>query len=146
MRRIRIANPARETELGDRIAVADRWWPRLRGLLGRPEPEPGEGLLIVPSKGVHMFFMKYPLDVLLLDRERRVVAVHEELRPWRQTPLRREARYALEVPAGTVAATGTEIGDRLTWNGEIRSEFRAKPAGSETGRPAGDRTARSRPS
>jgi uncharacterized membrane protein (UPF0127 family) len=95
--------------------VADRTWSRLRGLLGRPPLEEGEGLLIVPSRGVHMYGMKYALDVLLIDRERRVVATYPELEPGKRTPLLRQARYALELPAGTIEESGTMEGDALRW-------------------------------
>lgn len=115
MERIRIENDARGTELGDRVAVADGWWSRLRGLLGRPPLDEGEGLLIVPSKGVHMYGMKYAIDVLMLDRERCVVATFPELQPGGRTPMFRRARYALELPVGTIAGSGTREGDVLTW-------------------------------
>lgn len=115
MERVRVENGERDAELGDRIAVADGWWSRLRGLLGRPPLEPGEGLLIAPSKGVHMYGMRYAIDVLLLDRERRVLATYPGLAPGRRTPLHRRARYALELPEGTIEASGTREGDVLRW-------------------------------
>lgn len=111
-----VRNRSREgAVLGDRIRVADRWWPRLRGLLGRPEPAPGEGLLILPSRGVHMVGMRYPLDVVLADAAGRVVACFPDLRPGRSTGFHRNARMALEIPVGTLAATGTRPGDELWW-------------------------------
>lgn len=115
MRRVSVTNRTRDCPLGDRIAVADGFWTRLRGMLGRPEPEPGEGLLIVPSRGVHMYGMKYSLDVLLLDGEGRVVALYPGLEPGRRTPMYRGARYALELRQGALEGTGTEEGDVLEW-------------------------------
>lgn len=115
MRKVRVENGQSGAELGDRVAVADGWWSRLRGLLGRPPLEEGEGLLIVPSKGVHMYGMKYAIDVLMLDRERRVVAALPGLRPGARTPMFRRARYALELPAGTIEGSGTREGDVLQW-------------------------------
>ena len=112
---LRVENETRGSTLGERIRVADGWWSRLRGLLGRPEPDAGEGLLIDPSRGVHMFGMRYPLDVLLVDEERRVLTVHESLEPWSRTRYHPDARYALELPTGTIQASGTETGDRLAW-------------------------------
>lgn len=116
-RRVRITNRNRGTELGDRVAVAETWWTRLRGLIGRPEPGPGEGLLIVPSQSVHMFWMKYPLDVAMLDREGTVLALYPELPPRRWTKQHWKAHAAVELPAGTLAETGTEVGDVLEWSG-----------------------------
>lgn len=115
MERIEIRNRDRDAVLGRRIAVADGWWSRLRGMLGRPEPEAGEGLLLVPCSGVHMFGMSYPLDVLLLDEDRRVVACYPELEPWKRSAFHSDARYALELPAGTAEETGTRKGDVLEW-------------------------------
>lgn len=115
METVRIRNRARDAELGDRIAVADRWWPRLRGLIGRPEPKRGEGLLIVPSQSVHMFWMKYPIDVAMLDKAKRVIALYERIAPRKVTRVHWKAQYALELPQGTIAATGTEVGDELEW-------------------------------
>lgn len=108
-------NESRSTELGDRIAVADSRWLRLRGLLGRPAPQKGEGLLIDPSRAVHMFGMKYPLDILFVATDGRVEATYQGLRPWSRSGRHPEARYALELPEGIIDETNTRIGDRLTW-------------------------------
>lgn len=113
MRHVEVRNAERGALLGDRVGVADGFWTRLRGLLGRPPLEEGEGLWIVPSRGVHMYGMKQPLDVALLDEERRVVATYHELEPWKRTRVHRDARSALELAPGTLARTGTEEGDRL---------------------------------
>lgn len=115
MRTIRIANASRDVVLGDRIQVADRWWPRLRGLIGQPEPQQGEGLLIAPSQGVHMYWMKFAIDVVLVDKQKQVVAVYSDLQPGKRTKMHWSAEYALELPAGTLAAKGTEVGDQLEW-------------------------------
>ena len=98
------------------VRVADTWWGRLRGLLGRPPLKAGEGLLIVPCRGVHMFGMRYPIDVAFLDRAGRVVALCHRLPPGGRSPYVRAARSALELPAGTLAAAGITEGDMLTLN------------------------------
>lgn len=114
-RHLRVHNRTRSTLLGDRIAVADGFWTRLRGLLGRDRLDAGEGLLITPSRGVHMIGMRFSLDVLLLDRERRVREGFAGLAPGRATGMRKGARYALELPVGTIAASGTCTGDLVEW-------------------------------
>ena len=121
MRTIQVRNVDRDVSLGDRISVADRWWPRLRGLIGRPEPARGEGLLIAPSQGVHMSWMKYAIDVVLLDKEKRVLAAYTDLQPRRRTKMHWNADCALELPAGTLASTGTVVGDRLEWEESARA-------------------------
>jgi uncharacterized protein len=110
-----VTNRARGVCLGDRVEVADGFWTRLRGLLGRPGLEPGGGLLLTPCRGVHMLGMRFSLDVLLLDGGRRVVALYRGLAPGKRTRLHGKARHALELPAGTIASTGTCEGDELTW-------------------------------
>src|SRR4029079_16891442 len=92
--------------LGTRIRLANPWWTRFRGLLGTATLAEGEGLLIEPCRGVHMFGMKYPIDVAFLDRAGRVVGICHRLAPGARSPFVRAARSALELPAGTLAAAG----------------------------------------
>jgi uncharacterized protein len=112
---VRVRNVDRDAELGTRIGVADGWWSRSRGLLGRDALAPGEGLLLTPCRSIHMYGMRFPLDVAFLDREGTVVEIYADLAPGRRTGWHRTARHALELPAGTLAATGTGPGDRLAW-------------------------------
>jgi uncharacterized membrane protein (UPF0127 family) len=111
MRLVEARNRARGTVLGARVQVADRWWLRLRGLLGRSGLAAGEGLLIEPCRAVHMSGMKFPIDVAFLARDGAVVALYPGLAPGARTAWHRGARRALELPAGTLAATGTREGD-----------------------------------
>ena len=108
--------------LGGQVGLADRYWTRLRGLLGRPEPGDGEGLLISPSSGVHMYGMKYALDVILLDPGGRVVALYPDLAPGKRTRVHRQARFALEVPVGVIEDTNTDEGDVLEWRAPDEAE------------------------
>ena len=111
MKVVEARNPGRGTVLGAKVRVADRWWLRLRGLLGRSGLAEGEGLLIEPCRAVHMAGMKFPIDVAFLARDGAVVAVYPDLAPGARTAWHRGARRALELPAGTLAATGTREGD-----------------------------------
>ncbi len=113
MRYLRAENPARDSILGTRIGLADRWWHRLRGLLGRDALKPGEGLILRPCRAVHMAWMRFPLDVAFLSREGRVVASYHALAPGGRTRWHSAALDALELPAGTLAATGTVDGDTI---------------------------------
>lgn len=122
MKHVHVTNTTRGRELGDRVMQADWMWPRLRGLIGRPRMAHGGGLLIVPCRGVHMYLMAYPIDVALIDREGVVVALYRSLAPGTRTRWHSDAHYALEVPTGTLAATGTTIGDRLTWEPAAREK------------------------
>lgn len=103
----------------ERCGIADRWWLRLRGLLGRPGLEPGEGLLLRPAGSIHMMFMRFPIDAVFATKPdpsgvRRVRSVHPSLKAWTGlVPLIRGADGVLELPVGTIASTGTLVGDRL---------------------------------
>lgn len=111
MREVRIL---REEKLVIVAKVADSFLTRLRGLLGSPEPREGEGLLIVPCNSIHMFGMKYPLDVLFLSKENEVVAILENIQPWRASRVYGKAQKVLEVRAGTAKKLGIVVGDRLS--------------------------------
>ena len=94
--------------------MADRGLARMRGLLGRDGLPEGSGMLIDAAPSVHMFFMRFPIDVVFLDRDRKVVRVVERLRPWRVAGARRAAA-ALELPAGAARAAGVGAGDVLVF-------------------------------
>ena len=117
MRYLRAANPARGSVLGTRIALADRWWLRLRGLLGKEALPAGEGLVLRPCRAVHMRGMAFPLDVAFLDRSGAVVAAYHSIPPGARTRWHKAARDALELPAGTLAASGTALGDTIVLDG-----------------------------
>jgi uncharacterized membrane protein (UPF0127 family) len=102
------------------VEVADGFFTRLRGLLGREGLGRGEGLLIVPSRGVHMFGMRFSLDILLLDRERKVAASYRALAPGKATGMHRGVRYALELPVGVIDASGTGEGDSIDWDETLK--------------------------
>ncbi len=105
-----------KTEAGtvvcERCEVPRSSFARMRGLLGRNALAPGTGMLIDAAPSVHMFFMRFPIDVVFLDRDRKVVRVVHGLRPWRIAGARK-AVAALELPSGAAAQAGLEEGDVL---------------------------------
>ncbi len=100
-------------ELVARVKVADSFFLRLRGLLGASSLPRDEGLWIVPCKGVHTFGMRFPIDVLFLDKENRVVRSIVNIRPNRVTPVFRAAVSALELPAFTIDHHCIAMGDTI---------------------------------
>jgi len=110
---LRVWNATRNDSVAERVRLADTWWSRLRGMLGSPEPGPDEGMLLAPCQSVHMYWMKYPLDVAFLDPEGRVVEAYHGLAPSKRSRWHREANRALELREGTLARTRTQVGDRL---------------------------------
>jgi uncharacterized membrane protein (UPF0127 family) len=107
-------NVTRGTTLADQAKRADNPWTRFVGLLGRKGLGQGEGLHIVPCTSVHTWFMRFTIDVLYVDREGTVVKAVQRMKPFRYSWGGRRAHSVVELPAGTIAATGTAVGDRLT--------------------------------
>jgi uncharacterized protein len=103
-----------------RLDVADSWLARLRGLIGRRGLAAGDGLYLPGTNGVHMFFMRFPIDVIFIgapraDGAQQVVALKPNLRPWTGLVLYvRGARGAIEVRAGSVAGSGLHVGDYVS--------------------------------
>ena len=99
--------------VADKVAVADTRATRAVGLLKRSGLDPGEGLWIVPSRGVHTFWMRFAIDIVALDDRGVVIDQVSELRPWRIRLPRRGTAGVLELPTGTLAASGTALGHRI---------------------------------
>ena len=98
----------------ERCLVADGPLVRMRGLLGRRDLRPEEGILLQPASSVHTWFMRFPIDVVFLDRDMSVVRVVPRLGPWRLAS-RRRAAAVLELAAGESERRGIEVGHRLSW-------------------------------
>jgi len=103
------------SEMSTNVALADSMFRRMKGLLGRNELERGESLWIKPCNSVHTFFMKFPIDILFLNRKNQVVAAIKNMKPNRLTRLYPKSVSVLELPAGTIEATSTEVGDEITF-------------------------------
>jgi uncharacterized protein len=109
---LRVHNSTRNTEIGDRIELADSGPRRNKGLLGRTGLETGEGLWIVPCEAVHTFGMKFAIDLIYLDRTHRVVKIRHAVRPSRISGTLR-AHSVIELPPGAIDASQTRPGDQL---------------------------------
>jgi uncharacterized membrane protein (UPF0127 family) len=96
-----------------RCLVADSVWLRMKGLLGRAGLAEDEGLLLRPASSIHMFFMRFAIDAVFLDRELSVLKIAPHLGPWRMAS-KWGARSVLELPAGSTERAGLREGDRLT--------------------------------
>jgi hypothetical protein len=109
---MRVENVDRGTTVGDRIRRAHSMSERMVGLLRTPSLEPGDGLWIEHAASIHMFFMRFPIDAVFLDRELRVLRVATDLKPWRLAS-KRGAKAVLELPAGRCERAGVSEGDQL---------------------------------
>ena len=110
---VRVENTTRNVSLVSNGRLANNFFTRLRGLVGVKHLPAGEGLLIQPCNQVHCMFMSIPIDVVYIGNDERVLAVDTAMRPWAMGRLVRGAKRVLELPAGTVATTGTKVGDQL---------------------------------
>ena len=114
---MRVVSRTRELLLGDKVRTASTFLSRFVGMLGTDAIADGEGLWIVPCRSVHTLGMRYPIDVAFLDARGVVVGIQEGLPPNRIGHVFRDARGALELRAGTLAATATAPGDLLEFEG-----------------------------
>ncbi len=117
---LKVVNTTRGTVMATRLDVANSGKTRRKGLLGRDHLASGEGLWIIPCESVHTFFMRFPIDLVYLDRGNRVRKVRSGVGAWRISGCF-AAHSVLELPAGTVRATATKRGDAIEMT----------PAGSE---------------
>lgn len=110
--KFRVSNLTRGTVLGDRIDVADTSAKRNQGLLKHKELIQGDGLWIVPCEGIHTFFMKFAIDVVYIDRKKRVRKAVRQIPAWRLSACL-SAHSVIELPVGTIESSKTERGDQL---------------------------------
>ena len=112
-------NLTRQTVLATDVESGDGLWAKFMGLMGRQSLASGAGLWLPDSNGIHMMFMRFAIDAVFVgkpgaDAARVVLSVHERLPAWRGlVPLVRGAHGVLELPIGTIAASGTAVGDRI---------------------------------
>ncbi len=117
---LRALNRTRKTVLCERLETATSLAEQSRGLLGRSHLEPGSGLLFVaarlsPLMWMHMFFMRFPIDIVFLDGHNRVLRINHDLKPWRVSSIVIRARKALELEAGAAARSATAPGDEIAF-------------------------------
>lgn len=106
----RLVNERTGEVLATHVEVARSHLQRMRGLLGRSGLEPGTGMLFEGTGSIHMWFMRFPIDVLYLDRNARVVKVVHTLAPWRFSAAR-GAKTTIELAPGSLRAFDLDPGD-----------------------------------
>ncbi|NTW05793.1 MAG: DUF192 domain-containing protein [Peptococcaceae bacterium] len=108
-----VVNESNNNLLASRLFIADSFFTRFKGLLGKKALNSGDGLLLVPCSSVHTMFMRFNLDLVFLDKKNLVVKTIAGLPPWRIVPPVFGAIKTLELPAGTIVRSNTEIGNTL---------------------------------
>ena len=108
-------NLTRGATVASSARVANTFWSSFRGLMLAPPLPAGAGLVIVPSSSIHTQFMRFPIDVLYVNKEDVIVGIDRNLRPWRIGRFYKRVHYVVELPAG--GAEGCQVGDRLEIEG-----------------------------
>jgi uncharacterized protein len=108
-----VRNRTRGATLGSDVRLADTPRARRTGLLKQDKLNPGEGLWIYPTQAIHTFGMRFPIDVVFLDRQMCVRRIYHRLAPFRLTSLVWSAQSVLELPPGSLARTQTAVGDEF---------------------------------
>ena len=113
--KVYVYNKTRETFVATDAAIADSYFPRLIGLLGKTKrwAQHGRGLWIVPSRGVHTIGMLFPIDLIFLGKQKEVVHIEEHVRPFRISRVSLKATSVLELPPHTIYRSRTQVGDQF---------------------------------
>lgn len=132
-RHVFVYNKTRETFLAFRVAVADSILGRLVGLLGRKSLAPDSGVWIVPSNAVHTIGMLFSFDLVLVDKDFKVVGLRELVRPFTVTWPNHRAESVIELPAHSIFRSRTQIGDQLLIERyEAKKPPRSGPSAGDT--------------
>jgi hypothetical protein len=113
VKKIRVTNVTKEAIILEEGELADTFWARLKGLLGKKELPAGKGIVIKPCSSIHTFGMAFPIDVAFVDKKDSVCYILEAMPSYRLSPLVRKASYVIEAPPNTFKKTGTVLGDRM---------------------------------
>lgn len=106
-------NATRQTVIATDVRMADNYFTRLAGLMGKPGLPPQTGLWIVPCNDIHSCFMRFEFDAIFVDKHNTVLYLIERMKPWRISKMVKGGRAVLELPGGTIEATGTQVGDQI---------------------------------
>ncbi len=114
---MKIINQTKNTILAEDVIMADTPLKRIKGLLGRKEFKKGQAIILRPCNSIHTFFMRFPIDVLFVNREFKVIGLKSCVKPWRISPIYWRAKFAVELPCGVILEFRTSLDDEisLTW-------------------------------
>ncbi len=110
---MKIINLTKGVILAEEAVIAETFFTRIRGLLGKKEFRAGDALVIKPCNSIHTFFMRFPIDVLFSDKNNRIISAIPALAAFRISRVYFNAAYVVELPAGVLKAAPTDIGDIL---------------------------------
>jgi uncharacterized membrane protein (UPF0127 family) len=108
-----VFNKTRNSIVASQVSKADTYFKRLVGLMGKPVIPKGFGLWIVPCQDIHSFFMRVEFDAIFLNQNGQVLYLMQSMKPWRISKFVRGGKVVLELGAGTIAESDTQVGDEL---------------------------------
>lgn len=135
--RLCVYNLTRQSFLSLGVTPADTMWSRMVGLIGRVKLGPDDGVWVLPSRGIHTIGLLFPIDLIYLDENCRVVHIRENLGTFRVAPLRKDAASVLELKTRTVYESGTQVGDELLICRPEEFELRCSAPTEQRLRPTG---------
>ena len=119
MQTVQILNVTKGVVIARKAQIASSFWQRMKGLLGSRGLSAQEALILKPCSSIHTFFMRFSIDVLFLDKDMRIAKLIQKMPPNRLSPIVWASQVVIELPAGKISQTNTQIGDTV--------EFRKSP-------------------
>lgn len=111
-----IINKTNNREIASSFYLADNPLKRMKGLLGRKSLDKGKAMVIRPCSGIHTFFMRFPIDVLFIDKESKVIKTLCDVKPFAISPILAAAKIVIELPAGTIKQSNTSEGHYISFS------------------------------
>lgn len=117
METVRIFNVTKEVVIAQKAQLATSIGQRMKGLLGRSSLSADQALVLEPCTSIHTFFMRFPIDVLFLDKNMCIIKAIQNMPPSRLSPIIWASQMAIELPAGKISQTNTRPGDTIEIKG-----------------------------
>lgn len=111
---MRIINKTKNTVLAENVFLAVTLLARMKGLLGRKELKEAGALLLKPCSSIHTFFMGFPIDVIFVDSQNKIIGLKNSLPPWRLSRIYWRGKFAVELPSGVLLKSLTVEGDEIS--------------------------------
>ena len=108
-----IINTTKNTVIAQDVRKADTFFSRMIGLLNKTSLLKGEALIITHCQSIHMFFMRFAIDAIFINKDDCVVGLVKNIKPFQLSPIFFRSSYVIEVPVGVIAQTATTVGDHI---------------------------------
>lgn len=110
---MKVINLTRNTVIANDVKIAKSFFTRFKGLLGRKSLGKDEALILTNCNSIHMFFMRFSIDLIFVDKKNCVVELIKNIKPWAITPIYHKANFAIELSLGAIENSHTQLGDKL---------------------------------